>query len=252
MTRDIGSPGYMAPEVIGGSSYNSQVDVWSLGCLVFELVTWKLPFTQHNKARDLQLREGPMFPSTSSVHMLVQHFIRYCLVYDPERRPSPQDLSRHPLIAHTAVWPALPQAANLGLADLAESQDIQEEDKEAEDEEDWETGFGRGPLEQIQAVRESKSTLDTDIQDLETSLQTIVDKDMECVAIIAKLTSPMEAKFACDLAKKSLLLHQKLVESVIRTRRGMNEDTAQLERLTQTLGMRGEELTTLGTHFSSP
>lgn len=249
MTRDIGSPGYMAPDVMGSSSYNSQVDVWSLGCLVFELVTWKLPFSQHTKTRDLQQREGPLFPSIPEVPEEVKHFIRYCLVYDPARRPSAQDLSRHPLIAHTALWPALPQPPNFGLADLAESQVSLEEDKEAEEEE--ETGFGRGPLEQIQVAKDSKSTLNTDVQDLETNLQTIVDKQLECVAIIAKLTSPMEAKAACDLAKRSLLLHQKLVESVIRTRKGMNEDTTQLERLTQTLGMRGEELTTISTHFSS-
>ena len=253
MTRDIGTTGYMAPDVIGSSSYNSQVDVWSLGCLVFELVTWKLPFSQHTKSRDQQQREGPVFPITPEVPDDVKHFIRYCLVYDPALRPSALDLAKHVLIGHTGNWPALPQPINLGLADLAEAQDPQEEYKEdaAEDDEE-ETGFGRGPLEQIRNIRESESTLGTDMQDLETNLQTILDKQLECVAILSKLTCPMEAKAACDLAKRSLLLNQKLVESVIRTRRGMNEDTTQLEALNQTLGMRGEELTIIGTHFSSP
>jgi hypothetical protein len=61
----------------------------------------------------------------------------------------------------------------------------------------------------------------------------------------------MEAKAACDFAKRSLILNQKLLASVIRTRKAMHEDTEQLEKLTQTLGIRGEELTNLGTHFSS-
>jgi len=219
MTRDIGTTGYMAPDVIGSSSYNSQVDVWSLGCLVFELVTWKLPFSQHTKSRDQQQREGPVFPITPEVPDDVKHFIRYCLVYDPALRPSALDLAKHPLIAHTAKWPALPQPINPGLADLAEAQDPQEAYRE-EVKGGEETGLDHGPLEPIRAVRESESILETEVQDQKTNLLSIGDKQLESVEI--------------------------------RARRETNEDTKQLVTLTQALGMQEKELATIGTNSSSP
>ena len=250
MTEGIGSYGYMAPD-INASSYTSQVDIWSLGCLVFELTTFKLPFSQSNRSRDLQMREGPVFPNIPVVPQEVQHFIRYCLVYDPNQRPSAIDLSRHPLISRNTEYPVLPQEPNYGLAELVESENQpDEEEKKAEDDME-ETGFGRGPLEQIQQVKESSSSAASDVQDLETNLQAIIDKQVECMALIAKLTSRMEAKMACDIAKRQLILNQNLMQMVIRTRKGMNEDTTSLERISQALLARGEELTTLGTQFSS-
>lgn len=40
----IGTPHYMAPEVFQGKGYSFQVDLWSLGCLIFELTCYSLPF----------------------------------------------------------------------------------------------------------------------------------------------------------------------------------------------------------------
>ena len=39
----IGTPAYMAPEVTDRSPYNSSADIWSLGCLIYELVTLHTP-----------------------------------------------------------------------------------------------------------------------------------------------------------------------------------------------------------------
>ena len=40
----IGTPHYMAPEVINGKGYNIQVDYWSLGIIIFEFVYCNVPF----------------------------------------------------------------------------------------------------------------------------------------------------------------------------------------------------------------
>jgi cGMP-dependent protein kinase len=40
----IGTPHYMAPEVMRGQGYGTQVDVWSLGVMLFEFVCGYLPF----------------------------------------------------------------------------------------------------------------------------------------------------------------------------------------------------------------
>lgn len=55
----IGTQGYMAPEVMGllprrymSDGYTIAVDMWSLGCLVHELLTWQVPFLEIEDEED--------------------------------------------------------------------------------------------------------------------------------------------------------------------------------------------------------
>ena len=40
----IGTPHYMAPQVFEGNGYSFEVDLWSLGCMLYEFICFKLPF----------------------------------------------------------------------------------------------------------------------------------------------------------------------------------------------------------------
>ena len=42
----IGTPHYMAPEVMSGKGYSFEVDFWSMGILLYEFVCGKLPFAE--------------------------------------------------------------------------------------------------------------------------------------------------------------------------------------------------------------
>ena len=35
---------YMAPEILGGDKYDTMADLWSLGIIIFEIITYKKPF----------------------------------------------------------------------------------------------------------------------------------------------------------------------------------------------------------------
>lgn len=41
----VGSPDYMAPEVLRGKTYSYSVDYWSLGCILFEFLAGFPPFS---------------------------------------------------------------------------------------------------------------------------------------------------------------------------------------------------------------
>lgn len=56
-----GTPYFMAPEVVQGVGHNRKADIWSLGCLVFEMLTAKLPWAEqiernHNAVRAAAVR----------------------------------------------------------------------------------------------------------------------------------------------------------------------------------------------------
>ena len=43
-TSNVGTSNYMAPEIISGNRYNNKVDIWALGCIIYELCTLEVCF----------------------------------------------------------------------------------------------------------------------------------------------------------------------------------------------------------------
>ena len=44
MNLVLGTPGYIAPEILLRREYNSKVDIWSVGCMLYSLFHKKLPY----------------------------------------------------------------------------------------------------------------------------------------------------------------------------------------------------------------
>ena len=49
----VGTPLYMSPEVLQGSGYDWKSDVWSLGCVAYELICLKSPFKNEDQKMNL-------------------------------------------------------------------------------------------------------------------------------------------------------------------------------------------------------
>lgn len=70
----VGTPYYMSPELIQEKSYDAKSDIWSLGCLIYELCALKPPFHEaqtHNELSTL-IRSGriPPIPKGYSVQLV--------------------------------------------------------------------------------------------------------------------------------------------------------------------------------------
>jgi NIMA (never in mitosis gene a)-related kinase len=44
----LGTPYYLSPEICKGNAYNQKIDMWMLGCLLFEICNFKKPFESSN------------------------------------------------------------------------------------------------------------------------------------------------------------------------------------------------------------
>ena len=55
----VGTPYYMSPEQINESKYNEKCDIWSLGCILYELCALRPPFVAQNPtALALKIKDG--------------------------------------------------------------------------------------------------------------------------------------------------------------------------------------------------
>lgn len=110
-----GTPLFMAPEMLLKRKCGRRVDVWSLGCAVVEMVTTRPPWADAFK-HPIEIIEhfnenpGPP-PLPAELPSPLQHFLLSCFTWDPEVRPSAQELSNHPYLQQRSV-PGEADAAN--------------------------------------------------------------------------------------------------------------------------------------------
>ncbi|KAI9209784.1 kinase-like domain-containing protein [Polychytrium aggregatum] len=95
----VGTPYWMAPEVILRSAYNMKADIWSLGITAIELATGLPPHSNLHPMRVLFIipqNEPPgISPEYSSSF---RDFVSKCLGKRPNQRPTARELLDHPFV----------------------------------------------------------------------------------------------------------------------------------------------------------
>ncbi len=125
----MGSPRYMSPEQIQGQALDARTDIYSLGVLLFEMLTGRVPFEKSSSIEILMahMREDP--PSFRSVNPQcnaspgIEMVVRRCLAKDREARFDSMDalllaLKNSAGLALTGALPALGGTSDALLANL--------------------------------------------------------------------------------------------------------------------------------------
>lgn len=98
----VGTPSWMAPELVTGSDYGVGVDIWSLGIVTIEMVLGEPPYLDESPMRALYLiatKPAPSVPRNVGWSSNMVNFVDFCLTKDPDRRPGCDVLLRHPLMS---------------------------------------------------------------------------------------------------------------------------------------------------------
>lgn len=120
----VGTPYYMSPECIRGRPYGVASDVWSLGCLAYEMAALRSPFDRpglnyYTLGRAIVNCDYERLPAHQ---MAVGSFVARCLHADPSQRASAAELHQMAaameaqIAAGVQQAPPMPMAAGFGCA----------------------------------------------------------------------------------------------------------------------------------------
>ncbi|KAK4456013.1 Serine/threonine-protein kinase ATG1 [Podospora aff. communis PSN243] len=97
-----GSPLYMAPEILRYERYDAKADLWSVGTVLYEMVTGKPPFRAGNHVellRKIEAAEDSIkFTRESVVSSDMKHLIRALLKRNPVERITFEGFFNHPVV----------------------------------------------------------------------------------------------------------------------------------------------------------
>ncbi|XP_060215087.1 serine/threonine-protein kinase 1 isoform X2 [Lycium barbarum] len=128
----IGTPHWMAPEVIQESRYDGKVDVWALGVSAIEMAEGLPPRATVHPMRVLfmiSIEPAPMLEDKEKWSLVFHDFIAKCLTKDPRLRPTASEMLKHKFIEKfkagaSVMMPKIEKAKQIRASMALEAQSV--------------------------------------------------------------------------------------------------------------------------------
>ncbi|KAJ1540390.1 mitogen-activated protein kinase kinase kinase kinase [Saccharomyces cerevisiae] len=139
-TTMVGTPYWMAPEVVSRKEYGPKVDIWSLGIMIIEMIEGEPPYLNETPLRALYLiatNGTPKLKEPENLSSSLKKFLDWCLCVEPEDRASATELLHDEYIteiaeANSSLAPLVKLAR---LKKVAENMDADEDNDDDNDNE---------------------------------------------------------------------------------------------------------------------
>lgn len=99
MTVACGTPGYVAPEILCGTAYGKEVDIWSIGVILYILLCGFPPFYDDNNKKLFSLIINATFtfpePYWTDISENAKDLVNKLLVVDPKKRLTATEILSH-------------------------------------------------------------------------------------------------------------------------------------------------------------
>ena len=92
----VGTLDYIAPEILNGKSYGKEADIWSLGVILYELVSGKTPFEEEDERNTVKRIIAGNYQFPSSFSPLLKHLLTKIFNLNPQERPTASQILEHP------------------------------------------------------------------------------------------------------------------------------------------------------------
>lgn len=138
-----GTLAYVAPEVLLGTYDAFKADTWSLGCILYVMLTGRFPFGgAQGKELEMKIKAGEIVPLPPRVSAEARDLVGQLLSWNARDRPSLTAVSHHPFLASVLDDSAF---RRMGQCDLADSSQFNQSFARVDDESVMSpVGGGRG------------------------------------------------------------------------------------------------------------